>query len=58
MLDQFIALLIIVCVFISSFILIAIGSLIEEYIVNKTIKFKSWKIRFYTWIDRVVKYWE
>jgi hypothetical protein len=58
MLDLFIALLIIVCVFISPFILIAIGSLIEEYIVNKTIKFKSWKIRFYTWIDRVVKYWE
>ena len=58
MLDLFIALLIIVCVFISPFILIAIGSLIEEYTVNKTIKFKSWKIRFYTWIDRVVKYWE
>jgi hypothetical protein len=58
MLDLFIALLIIVCVFISPVILIAIGSLIEEYIVNKTIKFKSWKIRFYTWIDRVVKYWE
>lgn len=58
MLDLFIALLIIVCVFIIPFTLIAIGSLIEEYIVNKTIKFKSWKIRFYTWIDKVVKYWE
>jgi hypothetical protein len=58
MLDLFIALLIIVCVFISPVILIAIGSLIEEYIVNKTIKFKSWKTRFYIWIDRVVKYWE
>lgn len=58
MLDLFIALLIIVCVFIILFTLIAIGSLIEEYIVNKTIKFKSWKIRFYTWIDKVVKYWE
>ena len=58
MLDLFISLLIIVCVFISPFIIIAIGSLIEEYIVNKTIKFKSWKIRFYTWIDRLVKYWE
>jgi hypothetical protein len=58
MLDQFIALLIIVCVFISPFILIVIGSLIEEYIVNKTIKFKSWRIRFYIWIDRVAKYWE
>jgi hypothetical protein len=58
MLYLFITLLIIICVFISPLILIAIGSLIEEYIVNKTIKFKSWKIRFYTWIDRVVKYWE
>lgn len=31
-----------------------VGSLIEEYMVNKTIKFKSWKIRFFNWIYKLL----
>jgi hypothetical protein len=35
--------------------IVVIGSLIEEYMVNKTIKFKSWKSRFFNWINRLLQ---
>jgi hypothetical protein len=57
MLQQLLAPLIIISALLGVFAFIAIGSLIEKYIVNKTIKFKPWKLRFYSWINRIAKYW-
>ena len=52
--SDFIALGIIASALLIIFILIAIASLIEEVIVSKRINFKSWKIRFYTWLSKLL----